>query len=421
MTASLSLTASDRSSPRAGESPVETLRCTSTADFLAALPLLTGFTDQNSLFIVLFQGRRGGNVLRMELPETQSPNEVGVLLDGITTLLKDTGAGAEGPAVVIATSQTFEDSVGPPWGRLVHQLKRRFHREGWKLRELAVIADDGWCGLLGSNAGARRPLSEITESEFATSARSKGSRPRPLSSIGDLPEPDLARAHTVAKFLKEFQQRQDLRGATGPADHSINLIRNTAGLADHCFGTTGPAAHASQSPRPLRKLPARQLAHFISAAQSQTPWLVLVLTALTRAEFVVSVALDSGVDRLTDIRIDDVPGAVRGTRESWSIQHLLSSLSHELPEREKLRAAVRVLEDGIAHAPREMSPPLFAFLAWAWWMLGMQSVATRAVTQSLEVQNDHELTLMVQRLIQSPPVAHLHRLRAEFDHAGAAC
>lgn len=418
MTALTSLTLSEQPSAPAAPPPVKVLKCTSTAEFLAALPVLTGFTDQHSLFIVLFQGRRGGNVLRMDLPETQSRSDIQSLLDGVVALMEETGAGDQGPAIVLTTSQRFADTVGAPWGRLAHQLKRRFHREGWQLRELAVIAGDGWCGLLGGTAGVKRPLSEITESPFAVAAQKRGAALTPLSSVGELPKPDPVRAIAVATHLTALQQRSGLRSAAPGETPSNNWIRTTTTLADDCFGAPLHSAQEFQGSSSQKRLSPKKLARFIDANQTQSKWLILVLTALTRAEFVVSVVLESGADRFADIRATQAPRTVCGTREAWSIQHLLFSLSHEMPERKKLRGAVRVLEDAISHSPREMRPPLFAFLAWAWWMLGMQSVASRMVTYSLEVEPNHELSLMMQSLIANPPVAHLHRLRAEFDQAG---
>lgn len=408
-------------------SPRETLRCANTADFLAALPLLTGFTDQNSLFIVLFQGRTGGSVLRMELPETQSRHHTRRLLDAVATLLEESGAGPEGPAMVITTSQRFDESVGPPWGRLAHQLKRLMHRRGWRLRELAIVGADGWSGLLSGAPVAARPLSEITDSEFARSLHDRGSQPRPLTSIGELPPQDPDRAADIAELLSEIRQRDESplagssRGAVAqPGEQSIHSIRRTAALAARCFRTTAASADEHDRAELPKNLPAPRVARLIAAAQSHSSWLVLALTALTRAEFVVDVALETGVERLTDIRIADNPDAKPGTREAWSIQHLLHSLSHELPEQQKLRTVVRVVEDAVAHAPRELRPALLGLLAWAWWMLGLQSVAARVLAQSHEIQADHELTLMMQSLIERPPAAHLHRLRNEFGVPCAA-
>lgn len=104
-------------------------------------------------------------------------------------------------------------------------------------------------------------------------------------------------------------------------------------------------------------------------------------------------------------------------RNAWSIEQLLLSLSHEMPRRQKLRAAVTAMEDAVVHAPEDHRPALFALLAWAWWTLGMQSVAARMVAQALAIDPSHELTLMMQRLCENPPAAHLHRIRSEYADA----
>src|SRR5690606_7463560 len=46
----------------------EIIKCRTTADFLAALPLLVGFTATNSIFIVLFSGKAAGRTIRLDLP-----------------------------------------------------------------------------------------------------------------------------------------------------------------------------------------------------------------------------------------------------------------------------------------------------------------------------------------------------------------
>lgn len=394
-----------------GKSPV-TLQCTSTADLLAALPLLTGFTDQRSLFVVLFQGRRGGNVLRLELPATQSRHAVQTLVDGLVSLLRDTGAGSAGPAIVIATDQRFDESVGPPWGRLAHQLKRGFHREGWRLRELAVIAADGWSSLIAEQPGVRRPLSEVAQSKFADASRRP--QPRRLSSLGLLASPDPRYRAAIVQCLADLRRQRLATGTTHAPENSISRVCDTARLAESCFSQARSSVAAGvASPSPLG-IPAPQMAALIESAQSQASWVIVALTALTRAEFVRHLAEESGAARLADIRLGADPDAALGTHPDWSIRHLLCSLAQDLPEPEQLRAAVAVLEGATAHAPRDFRPALFAMLAWAWWMLGMQSIATRMVTQSFEIDEGHALTQMVQGLISRPPVRQLNRLRAEF-------
>src|SRR5690606_38831373 len=155
--------------------------------------------------------------------------------------------------------------------------------------------------------------------------------------------------------LREFL-RHPVQKSPNATSHSHDWLRRTTWLAGNCFRFPHPTPRRSHRVSQRGMLPATRHAQLIDTAQDHPPRLLPVLTALTRSEFVVDVALESGLDKYTDIRISNVPGATHGTRESWSIEHLLFSLSHELPEREKLRAVVVVLEDAIVHAPRELRP-----------------------------------------------------------------
>lgn len=425
-----------------GRSNPETLRCKTTADFLAALPLLAGFSAEDSLFLVLFQGRRGGDVLRIDLPDPDSRHDTEMLLDGVMALLSETGAGPDGPAIVLTTSLQFGDQSEAPWARVAHQFKRRFRRRGWPLRELAVVADDGWCTMLGGSSGKRRHLDEIAASEFA--AESREARSRSLASIGALPAVDAARAEAVAKHVRELEQRARSRSAHPAAEISSSRlalwIKQVTTIADRCFGAAfiESEAYGLRLPGPSGPLTPRLLAKLIDAAQKPPSWLALVLTALTRAEFVTTVSDECGEQLFGDIRVGDIRlddrnehtvseppsdpelGAGNTTplhRNAWSIEQLLLSLSHEMPRRQKLRAAVTAMEDAVVHAPEDHRPALFALLAWAWWTLGMQSVAARMVAQALAIDPSHELTLMMQRLCENPPAAHLHRIRSEYADA----
>ncbi|MCA0380065.1 MAG: DUF4192 domain-containing protein [Actinobacteria bacterium] len=411
------------------EPPPEILRCSSTADFLAALPSLAGFTAENSLFVVCFQGNRGGNVIRIDLPDSDAPKVATGFLDCVVSLLHDTGAGAERPALAITTTLSFAESGAVPRGRLAHQIKRRFRREGWQLRELAVIASDGWCGLLGESGGRARPLSEIEQSPIAAKARRRDRSYGDLAMVGTLPQADPARTAAVQNQLRTITQRQsddEAHGATAQVNRVLLRISRAASVADTCLRAVHQTALASpESTASLhaakkhqrRRVPARLLAKFIDSAQQQQGWLVCVLTVLTRAEFVVEMVHDTGAERFAEIALESVPDSPPGPHDAWSIRHLLTSLSYEMPPRERLRSAIAVTEDAIVHAPAETRPALYALLAWAWWALGMQSVAARIVGDGLALAPKHKLLVMVQQLSETPPAAHLIDLREQFANA----
>lgn len=379
------------------------IRCSDTADFLAALPFLTGFTAENSLFIVFFHGKRSDGAMRVDLPPHRAPELTAALVDGLCEILRDTGAGAAGPALVITSEQGFAETHGAPWKGLARLLRRRFAREDWPLRELAVVAPDGWACMLGDRAGERRPLAESRASPVAGEAAAAAPPPTSLDALGRLPEPDPARTAEIAACLAELDRRERSRRgrpvAAGRGPAAATVLHGAAWIAGACF------AAGDRLPEP------RLVARLIRAAEDPDRWLALALTALTRAEFIVDAVGEGEADRLIGLPLAPSGSARPDPAPDRSVQGLLSSLSYDRPEPEKLRRVAAVLGDAIAHAPEARRPGLLALLAWAWWMIGLQTVSQRFIAQALEIDPEHRLTLMVGRLNQAPPPWQLLDLR----------
>ncbi|CAG7611324.1 hypothetical protein LEUCIP111803_01419 [Leucobacter soli] len=372
------------------------LRCNSTADFLAALPFLTGFRATNSLVIVLFSGRRAGSAMRVDLPDPNAPETFGSMLDCIVEILHRTGAGPAGPAIVITTNRTFSEAAGAPWWRFARQIRLRFRREGWPLRDLAVIAPDGWAGLLTDRMPQRgRPLAEIDASPMTARATAAGASSDSFEELGRLPEPSARRAAAVTARLAEL----DRRAAAGGDDANATAGRGTSGtpiwvgglarVANACLDGEG-------APEPLL------VARLIRASEQTDPWLVLLLASISRADFVVDLVEQAAPRRFLGAPIDT--GAESGSGDhDWSIRTLLQVLARERIDTTRLRRLIEVLGDATVHAPRARRPGLFALLAWAWWMRGMSSVASRVLAESQGIDAEHALSLMVARLVAEPP------------------
>lgn len=192
---------------QAHDRPVQTLRCKNTADLLAALPLLTRFTATNSLYIVCFLGNRGGSLMRIDLPVSEARVEISRFVEALVRLLVDSGAGAAGPALIISTAEQFSSSGQAPRSRLAREVKRRIRREGWRLRDLAVLAPNGWCGMLGAETGTQQPLSEIEHSPIAAVVSPREHAPLDLHEVGKLSPADPDRKAAVEALLDELTQR----------------------------------------------------------------------------------------------------------------------------------------------------------------------------------------------------------------------
>ena len=409
-----------------GREPV-VIRCATTADFLAALPFITGFTAENSLFLVFFRGRRAGTVARIDLPQAQTRETAGPLLDAIFRILRETGGGAAGPAIVITSGQGFAESRGTPWSWLAKRLLRRFRSQGWPLRELAVVAPDGWAGMLGDRAGERRDLSEITSNPVAAEAAAAAPAPESLDEFGRLPDPDPGRAAEVASQLAALDRRKHerrIRMATtigrGTAHGDTAAVDRDAAsqtpLRLHGAARVAEACFAKGDAPPEPRLCAR-LAH---AAEDPGLWLVLALTALTRAGFVIALAEDRVLGRLVGLPVEaeeadglDEAGSGIDAEDAvdLSIEGVLFAASHDAPDPARLRAVTAVLSDAAAHAPAPRRPGILALLAWAWWMRGMPTVSQRLVEQALTVDREHALARMVGRLSRVTPPWQVRGLR----------
>lgn len=392
------------------------LRCSGTADFLAALPALTGFTAENSLFAVLFSGRRANRAIRFDLPDPGDTGAVERLLDGVSGLLRTTGAGREGPAFVITSTRSFSEAGGPPWRELARRLRRRMRQEGWALRDLAVIAPDGWAGLMGrGDSGRRRPLSEISASPIAAVTTAAGvEEAAPLSELGRLPDPDPRRAAAILAQLAELDRRGSARTAEEvPARSAGAADTSSASSATGATGATGansapPWAYGvvrvargcfENSGPPDPRLAAR----LIRASERGDHWLLLLLATMSRAESLIEIIESVGRDRFVDVPVDIDAGSEPGPELGWSLRRLLHALASMRPDLADLKRAVDVLSDAAAHAPVARRPGLLALLAWAWWMRGMGSVAARVIDEAAEIDADHELLRMMRRLTAGPP------------------
>ncbi|MBN9611985.1 MAG: DUF4192 family protein [Actinobacteria bacterium] len=361
------------------------LRCTTTADFLAALPFLAGFTAQNSLFLVLFSGKRANRAIRMDLPDPDDARASVALLDGICELLSETGAGTERPAVVISSSQSFAEAGGAPWREFARLLRRRFRREGWSLRELAVVAPDAWTGLLDPEAPRHgRSLNEIAASPVGAQAAEAVPAPRDIDRFGELSEPDAERAAAVLGRLAELDLRERRRASAAEAQpdqtHALVWVHGLVRVASACFTGT-------ELPEP------RLAARLIAAAEVPDRWLVLALVTVCTPEFVTQFAEDLGPARLAD----------SAQTSSSGIGRILAVLAQSRPDPTALHRIIDVLGDTAAHAPSARRAGLLALLAWAWWLLGMSSVADRLLRDAGRIDADHELTHVVAEVTSSPP------------------
>ncbi|QBE48209.1 DUF4192 family protein [Leucobacter triazinivorans] len=408
----------------------EVIRCRSTADFLAALPQLVGFTAVNSIFVVFFSGSRAGRAMRIDLPASDDPGDSVGLIELICDAVRDLGA-TEGtpsaPAIVVSSEQTFAETGGPPWRGLAERLERRLRGVGLAPRELCCIAPDGWVSYLDPAPPRRgRPLGEIAESPIALEARLRGDTQPALSDLGAIPEPDPVRRAEVATALARIAPFGSAEGRLEGADGGDAVPRSGVdardaiggGCNDDAIGGADrqrpfPAsvafewmADTADVVRALRNtehpVDPPMTARLIRCAQHSDRWLLLALGILTRPDFAEELARELGSARFEGIPVgleDDPP---RSADTGWSIRGVLAGISPDFIEFERLPGLRRKLLTAVSESPEELRSGLLALSAWVWWLGGTQSVAQRQARHAAALDPACEIARMVERLVSFP-------------------
>lgn len=443
MTSSTPSTTS-RNSFRGAADERHVVKCATTADFLAALPQLTGFTAQNSVFVVLFSGRRTDHAMRFDLPADSDHRGAASLLEVMSDLVHQAAQrlGDTAPAVVITSSRTFAECGGAPSRAFARQIKRRLAREGMHVRELCCVAADGWASLLDPRAPRLgRPLSEIRQSPVALEAAVHGHPTPDLSELGRLPDPDPLLAGAVAALLEplELPGPGSPPPSTGPgtslSSQSVTTAdRETeADIREMFPGVEHPtdieamariietAQLAEDLVEQADAVQPEILAELIAHAQDHQRWAMIALSLVSRPRFVCDLALEFGPAAFYFVPVEPsadpqpAPGGMRPPTR-FSVSGLVQCLASDERTRARLRAALPTLSLACVVAPEPHRPALLALRSWIWWMRGLHSVASCDLDRAAEQDPDHALTGMMRRIVNSVAAG---RIREEVDASPA--
>lgn len=141
------------------------LRANSSADFLAALPRLTGMRAPESLFLVLFDDARTIGTARIDLPPLEQLKQPGDEIEIWLRTVAEIALKGDAVAVVVSTdAQLSKQPVSSPYGALTGVLVDVLHAVGALLRDALVVASDGWASFASSNFPELHSLEDITSS-----------------------------------------------------------------------------------------------------------------------------------------------------------------------------------------------------------------------------------------------------------------
>lgn len=156
------------------------LRAASSADFLAALPRLTGMSAPESCFLVMFDGKKTRGTARIDLPDRLADQlgSPGPELEAWIRQVAELAIRSLGPvAVVVDTASPLaEQPAASPHGVLTAILSDVLQASGVPVRDALSIGSDGWASFMGSDQPELRPLDEIEQSPLHDPAH----RPLPI-------------------------------------------------------------------------------------------------------------------------------------------------------------------------------------------------------------------------------------------------
>ncbi len=141
------------------------LKATSSADFLAALPRLTGMTAPESLFVVLFEGSRTLGSARIDLPPAEQMADPGDEIAAWLRAVAEIALKGDAAAIVVQTdAELSKQPVSSPHGALTGVLADVLHAAGCSVRDALAVGSDGWASFVGTNFPQLHSLDEITGS-----------------------------------------------------------------------------------------------------------------------------------------------------------------------------------------------------------------------------------------------------------------
>lgn len=350
--------------PHAEPTSPSVIRCETTADFLAALPRLVGFTAPDSLFIVLFSGSRAHGAMRVDLPDDETPTTLDAYIAELIGWVSHAQQrhGTSRPAIVVSSALSFADAGEIPWRRLAGRLDAGLERAGISPRELCCLAPDGWASYLDLAAPpGGYPLSIIDASAAA-----------PTSSPPTLA--DLGRLRRVPRSERAAFARA--------------LTRERSKRAHPSFGSFS-AAHEPQPVSDRRERHLRERLGPLFAPGHRTP--------------------EECASLVIDLCTDDGWACAFGelTAAAFAAHHADTSRADDAaraPTRAALGSVVAA-SDALAFiaplVPREDRAAIVALCALAWWLRGLESVAAQHIAAARRLDAGHRVVGLADEVIRS--------------------
>lgn len=355
------------------------LHATDSAEFLALVPSLAGFTPRQSIVLLPFQGSRAHGAMRIDLPHDGV--DLDEFVDTAIGLVTHVG-GTDAVAVVVYTDeqpQHTPDGSVLPSSVVVDELLALAADLGMHIVDALCITPEGWASYLHEDPVVR-PLDEIP---------APASIPGLADVSGDqdagaaLPPVDLAEKERVGRALRELD---DL------------LAHEHLHLADHA--RTNPQAIAAATVLDDMPLFFEDL---LDSPENVPPFATAALLWCMQRPRFRDVAL------LQWAR--DLPFGSRALSAQLAYAQDGAAVPEDLgqvllgqgprPDADRLKVALTVVRGAAARAPRASRPAPLTAAAWLSWALGRSSHASHYLRLVAEIDPGYSLACLLGNMINA--------------------
>lgn len=347
------------------------LKAKNSADLLAMIPVLVGFTPKESLVLVAFRGRRTCGVLRIDLPKVRTNTVHKRLASSVI------GTMCKIPALDAVVLAVYTDEpiagTGLPRTLLADVLERRIQQFGFELRDSVCQASDGWGSYLDEvTPDGGHPLSDIHNSPLLNGldAVADGEWPE---RVPDAAEPEKQRMRDdVARY------RRWLREPGSPFPAQFDEFDDLPPFIDEALDWD---------------------------AATIDRYGALLLLVVQGAPMRDAVMLQWASDLATGYRLrEQAERWIEGQRELNDEDKELGGLMLGIgprPDVDRIQRGMELLTTLVSRADDELRVAPLCMLAWLNWALGAGSRAGRYVDEASHINPDYGLVEVLNTMLSN--------------------
>ena len=355
------------------------LRATDSADFLALVPALAGFTPRQSIVLLPFQRSRAHGAMRIDLPRVDV--ELDDYVDTAIGLLSRI-PGIDAVAVVVYTDESPQhtpDGIVLPSSVVVDELLALAADLGLGIVDALCVTSDGWSSYLHDDP-ALRPNGDIPDApEVPGISDVSGDQ----SAGAVLPVIDLAEKERVARALHELSD--------------VLAQQNLPGHSDERENPQAVAASLLLDDLPLF------FEDLLDAPENQPPFVTAALLwCLDRPRYRDVALVQWATDCAVGLRALDaqLSYAVGGSSIPSDLGEVFLGRGPH-PDPDRLRVALTVVRNAAARAPRASRPAPLTAAAWLSWALGRSTHAAEYLQRATEIDSTYSLALLLRTMIDA--------------------